>query len=463
MKKGSKTNMYMNVGEGVHLDIIEIGMKDRVGVIEPDLAFWAVVERKELAKPNTLANLTKQVEKKQKEFQTEMDALRFGLTPSAVYFNPTERCNLNCSYCYLPPKLRKSDTDMPKKKIFQAVEKLKKYYKKHLPKKVRPQLVFHGSEPMLAKEAVFETIDRFNDYFLFGVQTNGTLFEKEDLDFLTSRNVSIGLSLDGHRKEVSDRTRKNWSGGGTFGKVMNAIKYLDGYKNMSVICTVTSENYKDQTKMVDFFHKYNVPVGMLNPARCTRKSVLKYKPDNLDLAKHYVKALDRTFKIYEKTGRKVVLANFANILLAFAAPAARRLMCDIAPCGGGRAFFAVDANGEVFPCSEFIGLHEFKGGNIFTDQIEKIIVQKPFKEVTSRKLENFQPCASCSIRNFCGAPCPAEVHSMNKTLNAKSHYCEYFIEQAKYALRVLANETHEAYLYDNWKDDTVQSCQIQAI
>jgi uncharacterized protein len=50
-----------------------------------------------------------------------------------------------------------------------------------------------------------------------------------------------------------------------------------------------------------------------------------------------------------------MVANFANILIGILAPTARRLMCDISPCGGGRAFFALAADGGLYPCSEFIG------------------------------------------------------------------------------------------------------------
>jgi hypothetical protein len=43
-----------------------------------------------------------------------------------------------------------------------------------------------------------------------------------------------------------------------------------------------------------------------------------------------------------QTGRKLVDANFANILIAILAPTARRLMCDISPCGGGYEDFLWD-------------------------------------------------------------------------------------------------------------------------
>ena len=86
------------------------------------------------------------------------------------------------------------------------------------------------------------------------------------------------------------------------------------------------------------------------------------------------------------------MANFANILLAIIAPAARRLMCDISPCGGGRCFFALAPNGDLFPCSEFIGLPQFSGGNLFQDDIAEVLESEPFRQVTGRKVEDIEPC-----------------------------------------------------------------------
>ncbi|MFQ5624848.1 MAG: ATPase domain-containing protein, partial [Paracoccaceae bacterium] len=70
-----------------------------------------------------------------------------------------------------------------------------------------------------AGSAVFAGIEKFTGDFRFGVQTNATLLDDEAIDFLRSHGVGIGISLDGHRAQVADRTRRNWAGGGSFRKV----------------------------------------------------------------------------------------------------------------------------------------------------------------------------------------------------------------------------------------------------
>ncbi|MFH1903381.1 MAG: peptide-modifying radical SAM enzyme CbpB, partial [Candidatus Omnitrophota bacterium] len=382
----SSKGAYFNTGNGFQLQPIDIKHKDYIGIVSADTAFWALVKKNQLGKICTDSSFLSEFRKKEKSFTDEMENLRFGLKPSAVYFNPTDRCNLNCSYCYIPERLRKNGKQMSFQKLSKALEILKSYFKTTLPKGQKPQIIFHGAEPMLNREVIFSVIDKFEDYFRFGIQTNGTLLDTQAIEFLTSRGISIGLSLDGHIAEVADQMRKTWSGKGVFPKVIEVMRRLKGYHNYSVICTITKGNVRSLRKMVDFLHKIEAPVCILNPVRCTLPGGREAKPEDHEIAKYYLSALDRTYELYKKTGRRLVVANFANILLSILAPTARRLMCDISPCGGGRCFFAVSARGDLFPCSEFIGLKKFKGGNLFQNDIKNILKTEAFKLVTSRKV-----------------------------------------------------------------------------
>jgi uncharacterized protein len=225
---------------------------------------------------------------------------------------------------------------------------------------------------------------------------------------------------------------------------------------------VIQKNMSRLVPIVDFFHELEIQTCMINPVRCTREGARKIKPQDHEMSRFYLAALDRTHEMYEKTGRKLVVANFANILIGILAPQARRLMCDISPCGGGRSFFAVSARGELFPCSEFVGIESFKGGNLFRNEIEKALASKPFKRVTGRKVEDIDPCRRCAVRHFCGSPCPAEAHEMHGGMQQPGAFCELYEEQARYALRLIADNRHEAYLWDRWDAGTVTSFQMNS-
>lgn len=435
----------------------DIGHQRYVALLHPETAFWSLVDKTRMEEELSGSDLAERFQAQAAQFAQELHALRFELKPSGVYVNPTERCNLDCTYCYIPDTLRRHGSDMPAERLLGALQRLKEYFATVMDGGEgarKPRLIFHGAEPLMNREALFAAIDLFQDDFAFGVQTNGTLLTDAAADFLMQRNVSIGLSLDGPTAPITNATRHTWAGQGVHQHVLRAMERLQGYGSWSVITTCTTENLAHLTDMVELFHRHQVPTCMLNAVRCTLSGARGVKPADGDFARAFIAALERTHELYRETGRKLVVANFANILLAILAPTARRLMCDISPCGGGRAFFALAADGGLFPCSEFIGLPAFEGGNLFTDGVAAALESPAFKTVTQRDVDQFEPCASCPIRHFCGSPCPAEANEMNGGMEKTGAFCQFYEEQVRYALRLIADGKSDDFLWDGWDQDT---------
>lgn len=434
---------------------VDIGHATYAAVTDPGTAFWALVDKTRIAESAAGGPLLEAYRLQAEQFAGELHALRFGLKPSGVYLNPTERCNLDCTYCYLPGSQRSGGRHMPMATLLASLGRLRDYFRSVMPEGRKPRAIFHGAEPLMNQEAVFAAIEQFGDDFAFGVQTNGTLLDDRAADFLTTRNVSIGLSLDGPMAGVTDATRRTWGGKSVHDKVLAAMERLRGYGSWSVITTCTTENLPHLTAMVELFHAHEVPTCMLNTVRCTLPGARGVRPADGDLAKAFFAALDRSHELYRNTGRKLVVANFANILIAILAPTARRLMCDISPCGGGRAFFALAADGSLYPCSEFIGLPRFNGGSLLAEGgVEAALASEAFRAVTGRDVDWFSPCSECAIRHFCGSPCPAEAHEMNGGMANIGAFCDFYKEQVNYALRLIADGKANDYLWDGWDEGT---------
>ena len=462
--KAMSHGAHLNTGNGPAMLPVDIGHPTYFGLIDPDAAFWSLAAKENLAEALASGGaFTKAFRRSRRKFLAEMETLRSGLTPSAVYFNPTDRCNLNCPYCYIPEAMRKGGVSMTPRQLVEALGILKEHFARTLPQGTKPQIVFHGAEPMVAREAVFAGIETFENDFQFGVQTNGTLLDDEAIEFLTSRAIGIGLSLDAHLDRIATRTRRRWDGSSVFASVVATIRKLRDYPNFNVIATVTRENMRFLNSLVEFFHEQGVGICMLNPVRCTRQGARDIRPGDQEIARYYLRALDRTYELFQETGRKLVVANFANVLVSIMAPSARRLMCDISPCGGGRCFFAVSASGDLFPCSEFVGVEEFRGGNLFTGSIEAALSSEAFQTVTGRRVENIDPCKRCAIRHFCGAPCPAEAHEMNGGMDQPGAFCGLYEEQVRYALRAIADGREEAFLWDRWDKGTETLINISSL
>src|SRR5208337_2741345 len=136
-----------------------------------------------------------------------------------------ERCNLNCSYCYM---YNKGDTSYLRRPKFMtreiataALERIASYAVRHQLPEIT--LALHGGEPLLiGRDWVRWFLDETRRVeanggtrFIVGVQTNGTLLDAEWLELLNAYRVTIGISCDGP-EEWNDLLRIGLDGSGSY-------------------------------------------------------------------------------------------------------------------------------------------------------------------------------------------------------------------------------------------------------
>lgn len=410
-------------------------------VLDPDNVFWGIVEHNADATaflPQDILDLYQE----QKDYcDQEMHNFRFRTGLSAVYIDPTDRCNANCSYCYIPSKRRARGRSMTKDELDSVLGKIASYFKKQ---KRTPVIIFHAAEPLLIKDVLFHSIAKFSDQLYFGIQTNALLLNQEDVKFIKKHKVSIGVSIDAPDKLTNNRMRASRLGDGNFRKACLALEWFKDYKGLNVITTITKTNLKKLPALVRFLHKKGVRCVLMNPVRLTQKSTQKIKPDTHQMAKYFIEAVEEAMKCSAHSENGIIIGNFTNVLLAIVAPTARRLMCDISPCGGGRTFFTITASGDMIPCGEFISGEGVTGGNIYKDSIESALDSAAFRRIRARHVEKIDECSSCLYRNICGAPCPAELKAMGN-MYQKAVFCEFYKQIIEYAFKLIS-EGKEKYL-----------------
>lgn len=437
------------------LYIQEIDAKNKI-LIDPDNAFWGILKKD--AESNFLIpqGLLSLYNKSNKECDREMRHIRFDTGITAIYIDPTDLCNADCPYCYVPAKIRKEGSSMTGQELDFVLNKIAKYFKK----KKKPVIVFHASEPLLVKETIFKAIRKFNDRFYFGIQTNALLLEKQDAAFLKKYKVSIGISLDAADMSTNNRLRYSRLEGGNFQNAVSAIEWFSGYKGLNVITTMTKLNIHKIEALVRFLHKKRVGCVLINPVRLTQDNSRHLRPDDKMMAKYFLGAVDEAIRCSKNSEHRIIIGNFANIILGIIAPGARRLMCDISPCGGGRCFFTITASGDMIPCGEFIGLKNFSGGNIFTDSITSAMQSQQFKQIRSRFVEKIPECGTCLVRNICGAPCPAELHSLGN-MYKKAVFCEFYKEIIAYTFKLIAEEKEKYCFRENGLENLVYEYSLK--
>jgi uncharacterized protein len=157
-----------------------------------------------------------------------------------------ERCNLNCSYCYMYNHLDQSYRDRPtcmSEEIFASVvSRLEQYREKH-PDVRRVQITFHGGEPMLMKPEVFRrfaemSVVRLGQAVSLAMQTNATLVTDEWIGVLKEYSVRVGVSLDGPA-HIHDSMRVYHSGRGSYNDTVTGLrKFQQANIYPGVLCVV---------------------------------------------------------------------------------------------------------------------------------------------------------------------------------------------------------------------------------
>ena len=119
-------------------------------------------------------------------------------------------------------------------------------------------IIWHAGEPLAVGYKVFaSTVDYLNarsrKYLRHSVQTNGTLINKDWIRIFKTRNILVGVSIDG-AEGSNDFHRIDWGGSGTFERTMRGINELrESGLEFSTISVVTEKflsRYQDNVNFL---------------------------------------------------------------------------------------------------------------------------------------------------------------------------------------------------------------------
>ncbi|WP_066499194.1 radical SAM protein [Abyssisolibacter fermentans] len=197
---------------------------------------------------------------------------------SCICLSVTQNCNLRCEYCaysgiYSENRVH-SDKNMP----FEVAKKSIDYGISKSSAKGKFSLSFYGGEPLLRFDFIKQCIEYMLDEYhgkriLFSVITNGTLLNKEYVDYLAKHNVLIYISLDGPQEYHDEYRKFAVSHKGSFKTIEKNIldikKRYPKYYEESVSFGVTLSPYRKIQKIEDFLSEDCI-VGSNNYTRVSR-------------------------------------------------------------------------------------------------------------------------------------------------------------------------------------------------
>jgi uncharacterized protein len=86
-------------------------------------------------------------------------------------------------------------------------------------------------------------------------------------------------------------------------------------------------------------------------------------------------------------------------------------------CSAGRETIAVTADGDVYPCHEFVGIEEFRMGNVNDEDFPGEAYDRIKGIFNNHSVYSSNECASCWARFLCGGECAVRSYVQNGDLS----------------------------------------------
>jgi len=353
--------------------------------------------------------------------------------PLMLVWNITNKCNLKCIHCYqdagiLRKRKEKKEKELSLKEKLNVIDKIVDAG--------IPTLAFSGGEPLIDKD--FWKVARKakeNDLYM-SLNTNGTLLTKENVKKIKNLGFAyIGVSLDGASAKVHDKFRGI---NGMFDKTMEGIKNLieEGLQDITCISyTWSKQNYEELPKMLKLRDKlglrkvvvYNfIPCGRGNFSNDTTaeqrekgyeimyNDSLKNPGKLLCTAPQFGRyCIERARK--SKENATIVLSHFGTGRIKELGVLAEI----IGGCGAGRAYIALQPNGDISPC---VYTPSTVLGNIRKDSFLDVWKNSSLLKLM-RDRENFEGnCGKCENNKICGG-CRARAYVYTNNYNGADPGC----------------------------------------
>lgn len=279
----------------------------------------------------------------------------------------TEKCNLNCIYCYEQQKnTNYLDTAIAKKKIEEIICNK------------NPDLLiisFHGGEPFLCFsqiKIISEWIwnQEWGNKCICFAATNGTLVNGEIKDWLIKNRERfyVGLSYDGN-VEMQNINRSNSS------KYIDLDFFKENWPNQSLKMTISDKTIDKIADGIIFLHKkgFNVNANLAFGISFDFQEEI-FKRELLKLVQYYINS------------DPLEISNLLDVNLSLVT------LDEISPlrwCGCGNSMIAIDPEGKEYPCHTF-----------FPSSVGNIDTEKCFS-ILQKNIELDPKCKACIIKNVC--------------------------------------------------------------
>ena len=344
-------------------------------------------------------------------------------------------CNLACKYCFAEEGEYHGDRSLMS---YEVGKKALDFLIANSGNRVNLEVDFFGGEPLMNFQVVKDLVaygrskeKEYNKKFRFTLTTNGMLLNDDVMEFANKEMANVVLSVDG-RKEVHDFMRPTRNGKGSYDLIIDKFKKMAEMRNQTnyyVRGTFTHYNL-DFSK--DVLHLADLGFKQISAEPVVAPDEQPYAIKEEDLPKLFEEydLLAKEMVKREKAGNGF---NFFHFMLDLTGGPC--LYKRLSGCGSGTEYLAVTPWGDLYPCHQFVGMEEFKLGNVDTG-IEKTELVDEFKLCNVYAKDK---CKDCFARFYCSGGCAANSYNFHgNLLDAYDVGCELERKRVECAIMIKA-------------------------
>lgn len=332
---------------------------------------------------------------------------KFEPSLSGITLMITERCNMQCTYCYERGNRNNTPIDMSADQAYSYI----RYALGHSDPNKPFAVTFFGGEPLLAYKTIIEILTRLRHLdrnIFYAITTNGTICNSEILNLFAEHSICLTISLDGN-EATHDRHRKFCNGKGSYASIMKNIERIAQLEttkiNINCVLNHGSTGIFNQYMTARRLgcHMFSmVPVS-------TQDSNIQLDETDVHRLLCESEQICKVFLTDISQGNPVTIPDFLNGIIQLSQSSRQN-----AYCGAGIDSIAVDIHGNIVPC------HRFYGSSNIMDNISCISDHCLLAHQNSylgRKHSNC--CQGCWAKALCHGGCLHE-EIMLRTKSASS-------------------------------------------
>ncbi len=355
----------------------------------------------------------------------------------AMCLNIAHDCQLRCKYCFA------STGDFGQGRKLMTYETGKNaidFLLENSGDRKNLELDFFGGEPLMNFKVVKQIVEyarsreaEYNKKFRFTITTNGLLLDDEKIEFINKEMSNVVLSIDG-RKEVNDYFRVLPNGQGCYDMILPKYQKLvagRGDKEYYVRGTFTNKN-TDFANDVFALYEAGFDQISIEPVVGEGDEYALTEKDLSVVFKEYENLANRILE-NEKNGGKFNFFHFM-IDLDQGPCAIKRLR----GCGCGNDYVAITPDGDIYPCHQFVGMEEYKMGNIDKGTFN----QEMKADFANCHVYSKPECRKCWAKFYCSGGCNANNYQyMGDVRSAHKISCELEKKRLECAIMLKAART----------------------